>query len=409
MKPRILFVDDEPNVLSGLRRMLHGKREEWDTGFINSAEQALEALDRVPIDVVVSDMRMPGMNGAELLAEVRRRSPGTVRIILSGFADKELVFRTAGPAHQFLSKPCESQTIINAIARAIDLRKLLKSDPLSTLLAGLSDLPSPPSIYFELLDELASPMADADSVGAIIGRDVAMTAQILRICNSAFFALRTKAIAPRDAVIMLGFDTVRDLVLCAGMFRQFQGGPGQNEAVEALSAHSLAVAAVAREIGAAMNFERLTIDEIFCAAVLANIGCLILLAERPADYRKVMAMVETSDCRVDEAETEIFGVNHWLLGAYLVGLWGFNDSVVEAVAFCPNPGQAVNRRPGVLTAVHAAEGFVSAWLRHHNKAHDLFGRLDPDHDYLAAMGVADKREDWCAITEKIMAPEAKAD
>jgi YesN/AraC family two-component response regulator len=84
MKKRILFVDDEVNMLQGLRRMLNTMRHEWDMVFVESGQEALALLAQTPCDVIVSDMRMPGMDGVQLLTQVMERFPLTVRIILSG-------------------------------------------------------------------------------------------------------------------------------------------------------------------------------------------------------------------------------------------------------------------------------------------------------------------------------------
>ena len=107
-KRKILFVDDEPNILQGLRRMLHSMRRDWDMEFAESGQQALELLNNSHFDVVVTDMRMPGMNGLELLNEIKRLYPEVIRIVLSGQASKEIIIQSVGPIHQYLSKPTNS-------------------------------------------------------------------------------------------------------------------------------------------------------------------------------------------------------------------------------------------------------------------------------------------------------------
>jgi YesN/AraC family two-component response regulator len=92
MNKRILFVDDEPRVLQGIQRGLRGMRAEWETEFANSGAEALETMAQAPFDVVITDMRMPGMDGAQLLDLVKARFPRTVRIILSGQSDRETIF-----------------------------------------------------------------------------------------------------------------------------------------------------------------------------------------------------------------------------------------------------------------------------------------------------------------------------
>src|SRR5438093_827737 len=111
MKTRILFIDDETLVLQGLQRMLRSMRNDWEMEFVESGAKALERIAQVGFDVVVSDMRMPGMNGAELLAEVMKRNPKTVRLILSGHADKELILKCVGSTHQYLAKPCDPEAL----------------------------------------------------------------------------------------------------------------------------------------------------------------------------------------------------------------------------------------------------------------------------------------------------------
>jgi len=87
MAKRILFVDDEPMVLTGLKRSLHPMRAEWEMVFAAGGDEALAAIDRQTFDIIVTDMRMPGMDGAQLLEEVQRRSPQTLRMVLSGQSD----------------------------------------------------------------------------------------------------------------------------------------------------------------------------------------------------------------------------------------------------------------------------------------------------------------------------------
>src|SRR6185436_12015998 len=88
---RILFVDDESKILEGLQRMLRPMRDTWEMQFAEGSEAALADLKEQQFDVVVTDMRMPGMNGAQLLSEVRHEYPHIVRIVLSGHSDQELI------------------------------------------------------------------------------------------------------------------------------------------------------------------------------------------------------------------------------------------------------------------------------------------------------------------------------
>src|SRR6185369_2652759 len=146
MRKRILFVDDEPLVLEGLQRMLRPMRAEWEMAFVDKGAKALELMAQTPFDVVISDMRMPGMNGAELLAEVLKRFPKTVRLILSGHADRDLVLKCVGSTHQYLSKPCQPDELKAVITRAGDLDQSLRDQSLRQLVSRMDRLPSMPSL-----------------------------------------------------------------------------------------------------------------------------------------------------------------------------------------------------------------------------------------------------------------------
>ncbi len=221
MKKSILFVDDEANVLSGLRRMLRGQREEWDCEFADSGQAALALIaERDGFDVIVTDMRMPGMDGAQLLEQVKQVSPRTVRLVLSGQSDQELTMKAVGPAHQFLSKPCDAETLVNVIKRACALRDRLAPGGLTNLVSQLDRLPSMPGIYRRLVHELQSPDVGVAEVGRIIAEDPAMTSKILQLVNSSFFCFQQRISDPVQAAMILGINTIKALVLSVHVFGQ---------------------------------------------------------------------------------------------------------------------------------------------------------------------------------------------
>ena len=218
----VLFVDDEPLVLQGLQRMLRPERDRWDMHFAASAEEALRLMAESPFDAVVSDLRMPGMDGAEFLACVMERSPQTVRIVLSGEMDRGLIFKTVQCAHQYLAKPCQPDALKSALERALALRRMMGDRRLKSLLPQLSSLPSLPALYFEILSEIQAPNASFKRVGELIARDVSLSAKMLQIVNSAFFGLPRRIADIAEAVSLLGFDTVKGLVLSVKVFSQFE-------------------------------------------------------------------------------------------------------------------------------------------------------------------------------------------
>ena len=189
VKKGILFVDEEPNVLSGLRRIMHSMNDEWDMSFAGSAHEALTIMDSRSFDVIVSDMRILCTNGTELLNEVKKKHPQTIRIVLSGQTNRDKILRSISPIHQFLSKPCDTETIKKTLTRAFTLRDLLVNDNLKQLVSQIESLPSLPAIYNEIMEALNSKDASTGKVGEIISKDMGMSAKILQLVNSAFFGL----------------------------------------------------------------------------------------------------------------------------------------------------------------------------------------------------------------------------
>ncbi|MFW6256282.1 MAG: response regulator, partial [Candidatus Sumerlaeota bacterium] len=141
MKKRILFVDDEERVLEAIRRMMRPMRKEWDVEAVNSGKKALEILENEKFDVIVSDIKMPGMDGAQLLDLVRRKYPGIARVVLSGHADKEVIIKLVGTVHQYLSKPCNGEALKNVVARACQMSNLMASERMRNVVSQIDSLP----------------------------------------------------------------------------------------------------------------------------------------------------------------------------------------------------------------------------------------------------------------------------
>ena len=219
---RVIFVDDEPNILSGLRRILRPLRKEWEMVFEEGGEPALATLESAPCDVVVSDMKMPGMDGAEFLSKVREKYPASIRIALSGETDSHMIYRCVQHAHQYLAKPCDADALVSAVKRAFSLRKLMRDEKLEAIVANMTSLPSLPEQYEQIMQELQSEDPSLQTVGEIIEGDVAMSAKILQLVNSAFFGLARHMSSPSEAAMYLGVDVLKSLVLTTGVFSQFE-------------------------------------------------------------------------------------------------------------------------------------------------------------------------------------------
>ena len=396
-KQQILFVDDEPMVLQGLQRLLRPFRNEWDMAFVASGQEALATLAGRPIDIIISDMRMPGMNGAELLKEVMGRYPAMVRIVLSGHADKDLVTQCVGVAHQYISKPCEPEQLKAMIRNACILSGRLVDEGVRKVIGGIDRLPSVPELYLELKAALKDEDTDARALGAIIKRDIGMTAKILKLVNSSFFGLRRVLSDAEEAVTYLGIDTIKTLVLSDSIFEQSKPFQTRFFNLSDLWHHSMTVAAGAKAIAQAEGLAQAAREEAFVGGILHDVGVLILASNFPDTYDKAVELVIKEKVVIPTAEQELFGVTHAEVGAYLLGLWGLPAPILTIVGLHHRVHLQDESSVTSLIAVHAADVLCGIQERH-----PLFetGRLD--EAALERAGLWDRREAWAALVQEAM-------
>ncbi|MDH3349123.1 MAG: response regulator [Desulfobulbaceae bacterium] len=404
VKGRILFVDDEIYVLKGLQRSLRGMRGEWEMLFVSNGEDALASMREIPCHVIVSDMRMPEMNGVELLEQVRMEFPDTVRIVLSGYSDQEMILRIIGPAHQYLVKPCETSMIINVIKRTLKLRSLLGSDDLRALVSSIDSLPSMPAVYVELINKLDDERASADSLTGIISRDIAMTAETLKLTNSAYFGLPTEVIDIRRAITFLGFDTIKSIALTAGIYGRKKVNRKMALTLDKLCQHSIGIGEMAKRIAQYEGSDDFIASQAGCAAALCHVGTLVLLTNWPDKFNEATRMVEDKIMSIYDAERLVFGSSHVELGAYLLGLWGFADPIVEAVVYHHEPMKSGYQEINLLTFVYIAQ-ILPRIVKQVNKTDGANMVSILDMDYIRQIGADDKLNAWYDIVLELTEKE----
>lgn len=351
---RVIFVDDSPNVLSGLKRMLHKMSDEWEMSFAEDARSALVMMAEKPFDAVISDMRMPEINGAQLLRQVAELYPDTVRFILSGHSDHELILQSVGCTHQFLAKPCEPAQLISSIRNSFAIRSLLANSELRRQIANVPSLPTLPATYHRLLDALGSETISLDTVARIVAEDIGMTTKILQMVNSAFFGLPAHVESPLRAVSLLGMETIKALVLTAGVFEQFNIAELNGVSLESVYSHSMKVGVTAQCIARKLKLEKRLLDDAMLAGMMHDIGKPILLMHFRENYSAAMSNNAQTGIPMHQAEAEILGVSHAEIGAYLLSLWGEPDSTVEAVLQHHQPSRVDSPKINALSAVHIA-------------------------------------------------------
>jgi HD-like signal output (HDOD) protein/CheY-like chemotaxis protein len=386
MTKRLLFVDDDPLVLDGLRRALHGMRQSWEMNFVSNAEAALDALEKDRYDAVVSDMRMPLMDGAQLLEQIKQRYPDIVRMILSGQSNREAVYRSIAPAHQFLSKPCDPQELTLRLGQAFAMRDLLANQSVKTAISRLRSIPSLPTLYDEITAALRLESPSLDQIARIISKDVGMAAKILQLSNSAFVGASGRVSSLVHALSLIGTETVRTLVLSVHVFSQFDGKPQTRAGLTALWEHSVVVSSLAQRIAGCEGRAKAMVEQSFTAGLLHDIGKVVLLAEMPREYHEIF---EAQPAANKNLERERLGCTHAEVGAYLMSIWGLPFSLVHAVAFHHHPSESTETEFSCLTAVHAANAIAGA-----TDASPLNHDVEIDMNYLDRLRLQGREPVW---------------
>jgi HD-like signal output (HDOD) protein/ActR/RegA family two-component response regulator len=373
---RVLFVDDEPNVIQALQRMLHSMRGEWEMTFAVSGQEALSILSKSDFDVVVTDMKMPGMSGAELLVQVASRFPEVARIILSGQVERDSILQLARTTHTFLSKPCDTATLKTAIARSCALGALLNDKGLRRVVATVRSLPSLPALYCEIMQAIQEDRASITEIGDIVSKDMGMSATVLRVANSASFGAPKQICNPTEAISYVGIDNLRSLILSAHVFSEIPQDRINRLSLDRLWEFSSLLATYARRIA---RFERLDPRQTDCAsmaAFLQGVGKLVLAHNMPERYLSTQALSRAKGIPMWQAEIEAFGASNSDVSAYLLSLWGLPPGVIDAVAWLHRPSLYPSESLSTVVIVHVANAFANASLG--TAASELEATIDAD-------------------------------
>ena len=358
---RILFVDDESNILDGIRRLLHVDRKRWDMQFAIGGEAALRACEAGKFDVVISDMRMPGMDGATLLGHIRDLYPSTARLILSGYAEEKLATRAVGVAYRVLSKPCNGPELQATIERVCTLQDIFCTPEIRRIIGTIGQLPSLSKTYEALTRAVHDPNASMANVAGIIEQDVAMSAKVLQLVNSGFFGLAQRVTSLQSAVAFLGMDTIQNLALSSDTFRVFKPDPRIPKTFcETMQQSSRHVALIARTL----PLDKTVCDVTVMAALLHDVGKLVLASKMPDQFCAALSLMQERGCGQVEAEEQLLGISHAEIGAYLLGLWGINSMAVEAIAHHHHPTRIPHSGIDISVAL-----YVANLLEHELDAH----------------------------------------
>lgn len=383
---RILFVDDEPNILAGLQRMLRFMRGQWDMRFVDSGRGALDLLAGESYDAVVTDMRMPGLNGAQLLAQVRKAYPTMVRVVLSGHSEMEDAVVICGAAHHVLSKPCEPQSLVAAIRKGLTLRGLLQDDGLSALVSSLPRMPDAPSAYQQVLAGKNRPGCTFEDIAATVPVDEPLCTMV----RAANFFPDALPDCSHATIRMLSQDALSALLVRNGLDGILKRIPP--ELVAGMREHDLRAARAAHRIAGRDGLGLLDQELAVSAALLGSIGISVLADQRPDLVAGIKTLVAAGQDPA-EAEEAILGLRHQSLSAHVLASWEVGWPLVEAVAFSGNPSIGGGGGLDAAGIAHLACCLIGP--------PPAYGRPGPfvpsrslDRDYLRLIGREDELGAW---------------
>ncbi len=377
----ILFIDDDPCMLRGLRRALRPRKEEWNMRFEVGGHAGWQAFKRDPAQIVVTDLRMPDIDGLEVLRLIKAHKPETIRIVLSGFADLDVVIKSVHLAHQFMTKPCAQTDLIATLDRVANIANMLGENDMDDV-AALDQLPACPAIYTEVTDLLLAG-AEPAKIANTLEKDPAMSLLLLKVVNSAFVGLSRPVSTVSEAVFLLGTRMVRDIVLCAGAARSIGNVP--TPVIESFQQHSLRVAQLVAAIA-----PRSIAHDARTAAFMHDLGSLFLWMSRPDQLTPLIERAHEQAIPLIELQRAAFHMTHADIGGFILGLWGLPRPVVNGVGAHHRPDPAASETMTVSTVLHIAD----ALIHEISPPQPWSGFAQLDEDLITSLGLEDSVDRW---------------
>ncbi len=331
--PSILFLDDELPILSSFRSLF--RKDGYVLHFYSAGAEALAFLERNTVDVIISDLRMPDMNGIEFLGKARILCPQAACVMVSGFENKQVVLDALsnGLAQHYILKPWDDAGIKALVGEALAQQQSMCAHHMRELISSFGSLPAPPKFHNRLLDVIAKEDVSQKELVDEIEQHPAFAARLLRVANSVYFAARNQISTVSDAVTFIGINYVSSLGLGLEAFHNptVNGNNKITLLLEDLWSASLRRAALARMMAEKwIGFGEPQLAHV--AALLQDVGYVLRLTKQTEAYLAMLDLVSKQDFALYEAELKTFTVAHDAVGAALLEFWNFPKSIVEAVA-----------------------------------------------------------------------------
>lgn len=346
----ILFVDDEINILEGIRNTLRKRMNTWNVGFAESGAAALEILSQAKYDIIVSDMRMPGMDGATLLERVHDLYPEMTRFILTGQADREAILRAIPVTHQFIYKPCTPLDLIAILEQTCALYDRIQNDAIRSLVSAAKYVPSVPKTAMRISEIAAGGHGTLRDVARVVEEDPGLSARVLQVANSAYIGRTKPVLGIDEAVSLIGVECAQALAISNDVFVDSQENRLLSRLVSVTYAKSFRGAVLTARYLTGHPQKSLGMT----SALLRDIGIVVSVAATPPILAAAMHLLEQQNETLQDFERRTIGITHAEIGAHLLALWGTPMTVVEAVT-CHHTIHESTLDPYVMAAIHVGD------------------------------------------------------
>lgn len=350
-KETILCVDDELEILHALRRDF--RHAPFDVFYASSAKEALEILQREEIDLLITDMVMPEIDGHDLLSEVKEKFPGVTCVILSGYTESEAAYKALakGLAKAFFNKPWEKETLLSYVGQILTIKESLQDSRLRDIVNSASYLPTLPERHQRVLSLIAEDQ-DMQRIAEVIEEDPSLTSAVLKLANSVFYAQRRPVTSVQRALVVLGLNALREAIISIAVFESLRGGSFVREAFERATLCNRFVAYLHKEL-----FGEGLPEAYSVAGLLHDIGRLFILVQLPEEEKRIGEKVNSGGDLL-QAEESVLGISHARLGGYLLNLWNLPYPVIEVAMYHHDPlaPGLLNRR--MVSLVHVGDACI---------------------------------------------------
>ena len=340
-KSRIMFVDDDPMLLASTRRQLLPKLHDYELVFCSGGRMALEQAAFDPPAIVFSDVRMPEMDGPELLKEFSISYPDTIRFALTGQSHEEQFDRTCSVAHQIFSKPFETEKIRTIIENLMLLRQSFEGAKIhSGLNKPLADFPDLGNIS-EILHQLNSPEMSIEKVANVVEQDFTTKAHLLSIANSSFVAPVHPIASTSQAIMLLGTSMVKAIYLTVQANRIADGRACAKHALQSCLDYGLKLSFTIQKLARKRNMDPDLRECAIMSGMLQKFGRILFTLHGDDDYCELGYQLQDKEEELVAIESELFHVPHEIAGAYVLLLWGMDPRVCMAIAKIPSASEEI--------------------------------------------------------------------